>query len=78
MYTRCNPVYNAFVFYGVLGNKATVNQLAVPNLVQVDRWIQRWLGQAGLMNLATHDIWTVTGLTYDAIVWNDSFADDVA
>lgn len=30
------------------------------------------------MNLATHDIWTVTGLTYDAIVWNDSFADDVA
>lgn len=30
------------------------------------------------MNLATHDIWTVTGITYDAIVWNDAFAGDVA
>lgn len=30
------------------------------------------------MNLATHDIWTVTGLTYDAIGWNNAFAPDVA
>lgn len=62
-------------FFGILGNSAKHNVLAINELTDVEWWNQRWFGQAGLMDMAVHHLWNgvsiATSGAYDANFWPD-------
>lgn len=66
-----------FCFYGILSNRAEHNVLAVPSLAAVDRWNQRWLGQAGLLSLQTCGMWSGAGIVIPNATYDAEFAYDI-
>lgn len=64
-------------YFGVLGNKAFNNVLAISSLNQVERWVQRWYGQAGLMDQAVSHLWSGVHIICEN-GWAAEFVQDIS
>lgn len=76
-YVRTNPVLYMFAFYGIIGNRAQHNTLAIQSLTDIEWWNQRWFGQAGLMDMSVHHLWNGVSITLSSL-WNVNYRSDLS